>query len=54
MENLNNLIIDAFIANYDKDLYQMNATITSNRQIAFITKQFIWMEIYTQQLFMEK
>ena len=41
---------DCLIANSDRNLGTMTATKTNNRQIVFIARQFIWMEMFTQRI----
>jgi sugar-specific transcriptional regulator TrmB len=41
---------DCLIANSDPNSNTMNATKTNNRQIVFIARQFVWMEMFTQRI----
>jgi sugar-specific transcriptional regulator TrmB len=41
---------DCLIANSDLNSGMMTATKTNNRQIVFIARQFIWMEMFTQRI----
>ena len=57
LQELNHMLLvimdnhECLIAKLDPDAESMTATITNNRQLVFIARQFVWMELFTQRIY---
>lgn len=57
LQELNHMLLvtidnhECLIAKLDPDAGSMTATITNNRQLVFIARQFVWMELFTQRIY---
>ncbi len=42
---------ECLIASAESEIDSMNATITNNRNLVLIARQFVWMELFTQRIY---